>query len=78
MKKMTIGNIFGIMVYYILRVAGKILGQGYYRNGLRDRKFFSYHDNGTIEYEENFKDGKRIGCSRLFKDDGLLIKEEHF
>ena len=37
---------------------GRLLGAGCYKNGLRDGKFSSYHDNGNLECEGSFKDGK--------------------
>ncbi|MGY8984960.1 MAG: hypothetical protein ACKVHG_10270, partial [Sphingomonadales bacterium] len=44
----------------------------------RDGKFSSYHDNGNLEYEGCFEDGKRIGCWRFYNNDGGLSKEQNY
>ncbi len=46
-----------------------------YKNGLLDGKCIRKYENGDIESEENYVNGKKFGWQRYYKRDGKIIGE---
>ena len=44
----------------------------------KNGKYFSYHHNGQIWYEANYKDGKQDGKSKIYLSNGQLSIEMNY
>ena len=49
-----------------------------YKNGKREGKYISYHQNGEIKRKSHFKDGKKEGEDISYYQNGKIKSKSHF
>lgn len=47
--------------------------ESYYKNGIKNGEFISYHENGKIKYKINYKNGKKDGYLSYHDKNGYII-----
>lgn len=75
-KKDTIGNY--ISSYKDIMRSGNLLGTGSYSSGLRNGKFTTYHESGTIKSNGYFIDDNPTGEWHQYDKNGVLTRRVFF
>ena len=63
-KNKNIKNYNGLNQKYFRYGKGALLSKFYLKNGKKEGVFLSYYNNGQLEEESNWKDGRRTGISK--------------
>lgn len=54
---------------------GNKWSEGYFTNGLDDKKRTTWHENGELHFTGRLDQGKRVGIWKFFDENGKMTKE---
>lgn len=57
---------------------GKLMSEGFFKDGLRDGKAIVYHQNGQVYYTGYYNNGREVGKWVFFAEDGRKVNEKDF
>ena len=67
----------GLWKFYATKT-NTLVTEGFFKNGLRDGQWASYHANGKRKELADYREGKLFGPARFFDSNGFLVKEMIF
>ncbi len=67
----------GLWKFYTTKT-NTLVTEGFFKNGLRDGQWASYHANGKRKELADYREGKLFGPARFFDSNGFVVKEMIF